>query len=90
MARIPQRTVDIFTSPHQTNSSATYRNLYVLSSFLYITFQTHAGAAKAVTGRSDYSVGPTAATETFDPLEFLPGVFTHRPNRGECATRNHR
>jgi len=34
-------------------------------------------SAKAVTYRSDTSDGPTAGTETVDPLEFLARVLVH-------------
>ena len=44
-------------------------------------------AAKAVTYRSDESEGPTAGTETVDPLEFLPRVFVHIPDKGHVTTR---
>ncbi len=43
---------------------------------------TYDRAAKAVTYRSDTSDGPTAGTETVDPLEFLgPGAGPH-PRQG--------
>jgi len=43
--------------------------------------------AKAVTYRSDKSDGPTAGTETADPLEFLARVLVHIPDRGHVTTR---
>jgi len=44
-------------------------------------------AAKAVTYRSDKSEGPTAGTETIDPLEFLARVLVHIPDKGHVTTR---
>jgi hypothetical protein len=44
-------------------------------------------AAKAVTYRSDKSDGPTAGTETVDPLEFLARVLLHIPDKGQVTTR---
>ncbi len=43
--------------------------------------------AKAVTYRSDKSEGPTAGTETADPLEFLARVLVHMPDKGHVTTR---
>ena len=48
---------------------------------------TYARAARVVTYRSDKSEGPTAGTETADPLEFLARVLTHIPNQGQVTTR---
>jgi len=48
---------------------------------------TYDRAAKVVTYRSDKSEGPTAGTETADPLEFLARVLTHIPNKGQVPTR---
>ena len=48
---------------------------------------TYDRAAKAVTYRSDKSEGPTAGTETVDPLEFLARVLTHIPDTGQDTTR---
>jgi len=44
-------------------------------------------SAKAVTYRSDTSDGPTAGTETVDPLEFLARVLVHIPDTGHVTTR---
>ncbi|MDA1081673.1 MAG: transposase, partial [Gemmatimonadetes bacterium] len=44
-------------------------------------------AAMAVTYRSDKSEGPTAGTETADPLEFLARVLVHIPDKGHVTTR---
>jgi hypothetical protein len=43
--------------------------------------------AKAVTYRSDKSEGPTAGTETVDPLEFLARVLVYIPDKGHVTTR---
>ena len=48
---------------------------------------TYDRAAKAVTYRSDKSDGPTAGTETVDPLEFLARVLVHIPDQGHVTTR---
>jgi hypothetical protein len=44
-------------------------------------------AATAVTYRSDKSEGPTAGTETADPLECLARVLVHIPDKGPITTR---
>ncbi|MEI6813988.1 MAG: transposase, partial [bacterium] len=48
---------------------------------------TYDRRAKAVTYRSDKSEGPTAGTETADPLEFLARVLVHIPDKGHVTTR---
>jgi len=48
---------------------------------------TYDRAATAVTYRSDKSEGPTAGTETADPLEFLARVLVHIPDKGHVTTR---
>ena len=50
---------------------------------------TYDRAAKAVTYRSDKSEGPTAGTETADPLEFLARVLVHIPDTGHVTTRDY-
>ena len=40
-----------------------------------------------MTYRSDKSEGPTAGTETADPLEFLARVLVHIPDKGQVTTR---
>jgi hypothetical protein len=37
--------------------------------------------------RSDKRAGPTAGTETVDPLEFLARLVTHIPNKHQVMTR---
>ena len=48
---------------------------------------TYDRTATAVTHRSDKSEGPTAGTETVDPLEFLARVLVHIPDKGHVTTR---
>jgi hypothetical protein len=48
---------------------------------------TYDRGATAVTYRSDKSEGPTAGTETADPLEFLARVLVHIPDKGQVTTR---
>lgn len=48
---------------------------------------TYDRAAKAVTYRSDKSEGPTAGTDTEDPLEFMARVLGHIPDKGHVTTR---
>ncbi|MDO8793452.1 MAG: transposase, partial [Vicinamibacterales bacterium] len=48
---------------------------------------TYDRAATIVTYRSDKSEGPTAGTETADPLEFLARVLVHIPDKGQVTTR---
>lgn len=48
---------------------------------------TYDRTAKTVTYRSDKSEGPTAGTETADPLEFLARVLVHIPDKGHVTTR---
>ena len=42
---------------------------------------------QAVRYRSDKSEGPTAGTETIDPLECLARVLVHIPDTGQVTTR---
>ena len=42
-----------------------------------------------MTYRSDKSAGPTAGTETADPLEFLARVLVHIPDKGHVTTRHY-
>ena len=48
---------------------------------------TYDRTAKTVTYLSDKSEGPTAGTETADPLEFLARVLVHIPDEGHVTTR---
>jgi hypothetical protein len=44
-------------------------------------------AGGPVTYRSDKADGPTAGSETVEPLEFLARVLTHIPDKGQITTR---
>ena len=48
---------------------------------------TYDGPGSPVRYRSDKRDGPTAGTETVDPLEFLARVVTHIPNKHQVMTR---
>ncbi len=48
---------------------------------------TYDRSAKVVTYRSDKSEGPTAGTDTVDPLEFLARVLVHIPDKGQVTRR---
>ena len=50
---------------------------------------TYERTAKAVTYRSDKFDGPTAGTETTDPLEFLARALVHIPDKGHVTTRSY-
>ncbi len=43
--------------------------------------------ARTVTYRSDKATGPTAGTESVDPLAFLARVLAHIPDKGQVPTR---
>jgi len=47
------------------------------------------GPATLVPDRSDTRDGPTAGTETVDPLEFLARLVTHIPNTHQVMTRSY-
>jgi hypothetical protein len=51
------------------------------------TSATHELAGQQVRYRSDKSDGPTAGTETVDPLEFLARLTAHIPNKHQVMTR---
>jgi len=48
---------------------------------------TYDGPGTPVCYRSDKRDGPTAGTETVDPLEFLARIVTHIPNKHQVMTR---
>jgi hypothetical protein len=50
---------------------------------------TYDPATEQLTYRSDKSDGPTAGTQTLDPLEFLARLLTHIPDPGQVMTRYH-
>ena len=49
---------------------------------------TYDRTATAVTDRSDKSDGPTAGTETVDPLKFPARVLVHIPDTNHVTTRS--
>ena len=51
------------------------------------TGRSYEAGADEVTYRSDKTEGPTAGTETVDPLEFLARIVTHLPNPGQVMQR---
>jgi len=48
---------------------------------------TYEPATEQLTYRSDKTDGPTAGTQTLDPLEFLARLLTHIPDPGQVMTR---
>ena len=48
---------------------------------------TYDAGDQQVTYRSDKADGPTAGSETVDPLEFLARVLTHIPDKGQVTQR---
>jgi len=48
---------------------------------------TTAKPCQQVSYRSDTTEGPTAGTETVDPLEFLARVLAHLPDKGQVPQR---
>ena len=48
---------------------------------------TYEPATQQLTYRSDKTDGPTAGTQTLDPLEFLARLLTHIPDPGQVMTR---
>ena len=51
---------------------------------------TYDRTARTVTYRSDKSEGPTAGTETAEPLEFLARVLVHIPDKGHRSLKSTR
>jgi hypothetical protein len=52
-----------------------------------LTYDAGATQVASVTYRSDKTAGPTAGSETMDPLEFLARVLCHIPDKGQVTTR---
>ncbi len=67
--------------PEKDRAFATRLARYCARSPVALERLTCDRAAKAVSYRSDKSEGPTAGTETVDPLEFLARVLVHIPAR---------
>ena len=53
----------------------------------FVSWPAHDRTERTVTYRCDKSEGPTAGTETADPLEFLARVLAHIPDKGQVTTR---
>ena len=73
--------------PEDDRAFATRLARYCARSPVALERLTYDRAATAVTDRSDKSEGPTAGTETADPLEFLARVLVHIPDKGHVTTR---
>jgi hypothetical protein len=73
--------------PEEDRAFATRLARYCARNPVALERLTYDRAAKAVTYRSDKSDGPTAGTETADPLEFLARVLVHIPDKGHVTTR---
>jgi hypothetical protein len=73
--------------PEDDRAFATRLARYCARNPVALERMTYDRAAKAVTYRSDKADGPTAGTETADPLEFLARVLVHIPDKGHVTTR---
>ncbi len=73
--------------PEDVRAFATRLARYCARNPIALERLTDDRAAKAVTYRSNKSEGPTAGTETADPLEFLARVLVHIPDQGHVTTR---
>ncbi len=73
--------------PEEDRAFATRLARYCARNPVALERLTYDRTAKAVTYRSDKSDGPTAGTETADPLEFLARVLVHIPDKGQVTTR---
>ncbi|WP_396222973.1 transposase [Gemmatimonas sp.] len=67
--------------PEDDRAFATRLSRYCARNPVALERLTYDRAAKAVTYRSDKADGPTAGTETVDPLEFLARVLVHIPRQ---------
>ena len=74
--------------PEDDRAFATRLAKYCARNSVALERLTYDRAAKAVTYRSDKADGPTAGTETADPLEFLARVLVYIPDKGHVTTRN--
>ena len=73
--------------PEEDRAFATRLARYCARNPVALERLTYDRSAMAVTYRSDKSEGPTAGTETVDPLEFLARVLVHIPEKGHVTTR---
>jgi hypothetical protein len=77
------------TVPEDDRAFATRLARYGARNPVALERLTYDRSAKAVTYRSDKSEGPTAGTETADPLAFLARVLVHIPDTGQVTTRDY-
>ena len=73
--------------PRRPQASSLFRLVSDHVRRLQTVYDERIRAAKAVTYRADKSEGPTAGTETADPLAFLARVLVHIPDKGQVTTR---
>jgi hypothetical protein len=73
--------------PADDRAFATRLSRYCARNPVELERLTYDRAAKAVTYRSDKAEGPTAGTETVDPLELLARLLVHIPDKGHVTTR---
>ncbi|MFN8876071.1 MAG: transposase [Gemmatimonadota bacterium] len=73
--------------PEDDRAFATRLARYCARNPVALARLTYGWTATAVTFRSDTSDGPTAGTETADPVEFLAWVLVHIPDKGQVTTR---
>ena len=76
--------------PDEDRAFATRLARYCARNPVALERLTYDRAAKAVTYRSDKADGPTAVSETVDPLEFLARVLLHIPDTGHVTPRSSR
>ena len=76
--------------PDEDRAFATRLARYCARNPVALERLTYDRAAKAATYRSDKADGPTAVTETVDPLEFLARVLVHIPDTGHVTPRSSR
>ncbi|MCA2987479.1 MAG: transposase [Gemmatimonas sp.] len=74
--------------PADDRAFATRLARYCARSPVALERRAYDRTAKAVTYRSDKSEGPTAGTETVDPLECLARVLVRIPDKGHVTTRH--
>ena len=74
-------------APEDDRAFATRLARYCARNPVAVERLTYDWSMKAVTYRSDKSDGPTAETETVDPLEFPARVLVHNPDKGHVTTR---
>ena len=75
--------------PEQYRAFALRRARYCARNPVALERLSDDAEADRVTYRSDKSQGPTAGTETGDPLDFLARLVSHIPNPGQVMTRSY-